>query len=185
MAGNKRQLNVAEIKAEVPMPEDRPASETEVATKEAQTADLQQDQELLEGFPQREPICDDASYPRYEPGIYDAECVGADIYRDPQFRAWKCRLKFSILPDGDPVYGFFHLGRRDSPHAGPRSEYRRAWAIANGNLPRKRQVLSHRTFKRKIFQVEIADVTSRFDKRPHPDVAVYSTVKQIVSKIYP
>ena len=141
--------------------------------------------EVVGEVPAQEPICEETAYSRYEPGIYDAECIAAVIYHDPRFRAWKCRLKFSILPDGDPVYGFFHLGRRDAPHAGPSSEYFSAWTIASGTLPRKRQVLSCRAFTAKIFQVEIRDVTSRFNKRVHPEVAVYSTVKQIVSRIYP
>jgi len=142
-----------------------------------------------EDFPKessgREPVCEEAPYPRYEPGIYDAECLEANTYRDPRFRAWKCRLKFSLLPDGGPVYGFFHLGRRDNPHAGRGSKYHRAWTIANDKAPMKRQTLSSRIFTKKIFQVEVSDVAKSHDGRVHHEAAVYSTVKQILSRIYP
>lgn len=158
---------------------------SQVATKETQTADLQQDHELSEAGSQPEPVCEESPYPRYAPGTYEAECLAAVVYRDPRFRAWKARLKFSLLPDGDLIYGFFHLGGREKPHAGPGSEYRRAWIIASGAAPRKRQELSSRTFKRKIFQVRIDDVTARFDQRPHPEAVIYSTVREILSRTYP
>jgi hypothetical protein len=58
-----------------------------------------------------DPVCEDAPYPRLEPGKYDAECIEVRIYRDPQFRSWKCRLKYMVLPDGLVVYGFLHLGK--------------------------------------------------------------------------
>jgi hypothetical protein len=132
-----------------------------------------------------DPVCEDAPYPRLEPGKYDAECIEVRIYRDPQFRSWKCRLKYSVLPEGLVVYGFFHLGKGDGPHVGARSEYRRAWIIANGEQPRKRQTVSGRVFTKKIFLVEIGDVTRRFDGRDHPPGQVYSTVKQIVRRLYP
>ena len=167
------------------MPEINPASATQAADEKTQIVDLPRDQEFPEGFSQREPVCEESPYPRYEPGTYDAECLAANTYKDPRFRAWKCRLRFQLLPNGDGVFGFLHLGRGDQPKAGPGSEYRRAWIIANGNPPRKRQTLSNRVFKKKIFQVRIGDTTRRFDGRTHPDGQVYSTVKEILSRIYP
>jgi len=132
-----------------------------------------------------EPVCEQAPYPRYEPGTYEAECVATDIYRDRQFGSWKCILRFLILADGSPIFCFFHLGSKKNPTAGARSEYRRAWIIANGEQPRKRQTLSRRVFIGKIFEVRIADVQKRHDGREHPKAAIYSVVKEIVRRTYP
>lgn len=132
-----------------------------------------------------EPVCDQGPYPRYEPGRYEGECVAAEIFYDRQFRSWKCALRFSLLGDGAPVYCFLHLGRNKKPAAGPRSEYRRAWLIAHGEQPRKRQVLSDRVFLGKIFELRIADVEKRFDGREHPEGAIYSVVREIIRRTYP
>jgi len=132
-----------------------------------------------------DPVCGQAPYPRYEPGTYEAECARAEIYRDRQFGSWKCALVFSILPDGAQVFCFLHLGSKKDPIVGARSEYRRAWIIANGEQPRKRQTLSKRVFIGKIFEVRIADVQKRYDGREHPMAAIYSVVKEIIRRTYP
>jgi hypothetical protein len=135
--------------------------------------------------PSREPVCADGPYPRYEPGIYDAECVSAKVYFHPILRAWKCQLDFQILPNGEPICGFLHLGNKEWSSAGPNSEYRRAWIIAAGQAPRKRQTMTCRVYKGKIFEVRIGDTCRRFDGRSHPEPAVYSTVKEILRRTYP
>lgn len=132
-----------------------------------------------------EPVSDREPYPRYEAGEYEAECFAASIRRDPQFKTWKAYLCFRLLSDGQPVWGFLNLGRGEKPHAGRRSEYRRAWVIANGAKPRRRQTLTVRVFKGKIFKVRVAYVTRRFDGRDHPPEAVYSTVCEILQRTYP
>ena len=132
-----------------------------------------------------EPVCEHDPYPRYQPGTYELACTGAAIYRDPKFKAWKCKLDFKMVPCGSVVSGFFHLGRGDRPSAGRSSRYRHAWIIAAGAAPRKRQALSSRVFKGKLFKVEIADVVKRFDQTSHPEGARYSTVQRIISRTYP
>jgi hypothetical protein len=131
------------------------------------------------------PVCEEDPYPRYSPGTYEAQCVAGGIYRDPQFRAWKALLQFRLVPGGEPVCCFFHMGTKELPKAGRRSNYWRAWVIANAGPPRRRQVLSARVFKGKIFEVRVGDVTKRFDQSEHPEGAIYSTVKEIIRKTYP
>jgi hypothetical protein len=131
------------------------------------------------------PVADGDPYPHYPAGVYEAQCVAGSIYRDPQFRAWKAMLGFRLVPGGEPVCGFFHMGRGERPAAGRRSNYWRAWVIANGDQPRRRQMLSTRVFKWKIFEVRIEDVTKRFDQSEHPEGAIYSTVKEILRRRYP
>lgn len=132
-----------------------------------------------------EPVDQAGPYPRYAPGIYDAECTRAATYFDNQFRSWKCVLRFSILPNADPICAFLHLGCGNKPQAPPRSEYRRAWIIANGAQTRKRQVLSRHVFVGKIYEIRVGDVQKRFDGRQHPAASVYSVVKEIVRRTYP
>lgn len=131
------------------------------------------------------PVAENDPYPRYEPGVYEAECLRAEVYFDRAFKRWNCLLKFALVPTGEPVCGFLNLGSGQKPHAGPRSEYRRAWIIAQGEQPKRRQVLSKRVFERKIFEVEIEDVKQSHDGSEHPAKAIYSRVKRIVRRTYP
>ena len=78
-----------------------------------------------------------------------------------------------------------HLGSKPKPVVGQRSKYRRAWIIANGEQPRKRQTLSRRVFVGKVFEVEIGNVERSHDGREHPKAAVYSVVREIVRRTYP
>jgi hypothetical protein len=163
---------------------DRQKAESEIQENRATSANAPQYHEPEE-LPSREPLCQEAAYPRYEPGIHEAECVRAKVYRNPLLGCWKCQLDFQILPEAEPVCAFLHLGNGSQPRAGANSEYRRVWIIAAGQAPRKRQVLTSRVFKGKIFEVRIGDTTRRFDGRDHPEPAVYSTVKEIVRRTYP
>lgn len=144
---------------------------------------------VSQGDPKRnadtDPICEQDPYPHCTPGTYEAKCSEVRIYKDPQFHCWKAQLVFRIISDGTRVLKFFHMGKGEKPKAGPRSEYRRAWIIANDAPPRRRQVLARRVFLGKIFEVQIADVKRRHDGRKHPECAVYSVIKEILRRIYP
>src|SRR5438128_11906608 len=48
-------------------------------------------QSIVEGPSCEEPVCTDEPYPRYEPGVYEAECISARTYRHPLLNVWKCR----------------------------------------------------------------------------------------------
>jgi hypothetical protein len=132
-----------------------------------------------------EPVCEDAPYPRYKPGEYEARCVSVKVYLDPRFKRWVARLKFELVPEGGPVFAFPNLGTGDKPRPTRGSEYRRAWIIANGEQPRRRQTMSPQVFLNKIFLVRIDDTTRRHDGRNHPEAEVYSTVKEILKKLWP
>ena len=127
------------------------------------------------------PAFEGATYARIEPGIYPAQCVHGKIYRDPGFRAWKALLRFRV-ESGQEIFGFFHLGTGVSPHAGRRSRYWAAWTLANGAPPRKRQTMSARVFRGKVFRVQASDVVQTGDGRSHHPSAIYSTVKNIIEK---
>ena len=132
-----------------------------------------------------DPVCTREPYPRYEPGTYEAECVSARAEYDRMFHRWGCVLRFSILPDGVPICCFLNYGKEQKLGDRPRSKYYRAWVIANGERPRKRQTLSHRIFVGKIFEIEIGDVLQDFEKRDHPKAMIYSVVRSIVRRTFP
>jgi hypothetical protein len=133
------------------------------------------------------PISEDAPYPHYEPGVYEAFCIKSRIYLNPLFRAWKCDLQFVFGEDNrNTVFGFFHLGNGDQPRVGRQSQYRRAWIIANdGEQPKKRQTLSKRVFVGKFYRVRIADTVKRSNGSQMGPGEIYSTVKEIIEKIGP
>jgi hypothetical protein len=126
------------------------------------------------------PTCQHRSYTCVPAGRYDAECVEAKIYADPQFHRWVCRLRFNLVSGGREVCGFLNLGTGSKPSAGRRSQYWRAWVIASGDLPRRRQVLSPRVFMNKLFEVSVETVKKAHDGVEHPAQAIYSTVRRIV-----
>jgi hypothetical protein len=112
-------------------------------------------------------------------------CIRARIYRDPQFRCWKCLLEYQFLDDRGKVAGFFHMGNGETPVAGRRSRYYAAWVKANGETPKKRQVMCSRVFVGKILKVRIEDTIRQHDGGEHSESAIYSTVKEILKRVWP
>jgi len=141
------------------------------------------DAPMVETVAGPEPICESNSYRRYAPGEYDAECVAAHTYRNPLLRAWKCQLEFRLLGNGAEVFAFLNLGKGEKPKAGRHSMYAGAWTIANGGPPRRRQTMSARVFKGKIFQVKVGDVISNYRGGAHHPSERYSVVREIVTQI--
>jgi hypothetical protein len=129
-----------------------------------------------------EPVCESNPYPRYAPDEYEGECVAAHTYRHPLLRAWKCHLEFRLLGDGAEVFAFLNLGRGEKPKAGRHSMYARAWTIANGGPPRRRQTMSARVFKGKVFQVKVGDVIGNYRGGAHHPSEQYSVVREIVAR---
>lgn len=131
------------------------------------------------------PVCEEEPYPRYEPGVYEVECVGAKTYWHPLLRCWKCRLEFKFLGTGSSVFYFLHLGSGERPHAGRNSEYMRVWIVAHGDKPRKRQTLTDRVFVKKLFEVQVEDTQRRYDGSEHAPAGKYSVVRRILRRTYP
>ena len=83
------------------------------------------------------------------------------------------------------VYGFLNLGTAEKPEAGRGSKYWRAWVIANGDMPKKRQVLSVRVFVGKVFLARIGDVEKNMHGTEHSEPERYSVVQEILSRRWP
>jgi hypothetical protein len=132
-------------------------------------------------------ICadDPAPWPRYKPGMYDLRCTGYEFVRVRMYgNSWKLRLHFRFMDmeHTGRVCKFFHMGNESKPKAGRKSEYFRAWILANGGrLPRKGAALSPRKFTGHVFKCVIQDVRRTLDPGVnHGEEGIYSTVAKIV-----
>jgi hypothetical protein len=132
-------------------------------------------------------ICDEdpAPWKRYKPGEYELRCTSYEFVRVKMFGLqWKLRLMFRFMDmeTRGRIAKFFHMGNGAKPKAGRKSEYFRAWVIANdGRLPRKGCPMSPRAFAGHVFRAEVRDVTRTMDpKINHSPEAVYSVVDKIL-----
>jgi hypothetical protein len=123
-------------------------------------------------------------FPHLRPGEREMICTEARMYRDPGFNAWKVRLRFADEWTSDVVFGFLHLGRGSKPEVGKRSKYYAAWIMASGGPPRRKDRLSPRVFKGKVFLVRIRDVRKRYDQHEHSEGDVYSNA-EILKRVGP
>ena len=98
--------------------------------------------------------------------------------------AWKLRLMFKFMDteNKQTIAKFFHMGCASQPKIGRKSEYFRAWVIANGGkLPRKGASMSARKFVAHVFRCEVRDVTRTLEPgMSHSEDAIYSTVAKIL-----
>jgi hypothetical protein len=121
---------------------------------------------------------------RIEEGVYPAFCRSACLYFDRQFKRWVCAVQFDILSDSlvDVVARltwYLNLGSRIKPQAGRRTNYWKAWVIANGGPPKRTDRLSCRIFVRRHARVVVADTQRDFEQATTP-VTVYSVVRSVI-----
>jgi hypothetical protein len=126
-----------------------------------------------------------APWERYKPGSYDLRCTSYKYERVRMYgNSWKLRLMFQFMDMEHPrrIAKFFHMGCKAKPEAGRKSEYFRAWIVANGGvLPRKGTSFSPRKFVGRVFRCEVRDVTRTLDPSfNHSADAIYSTVAKIL-----
>ncbi len=127
--------------------------------------------------------CAHEAYPKVMPGTYELYCTEARSYLDPGMKTWKCRYRFidPLREDSPALFGFINLSKDCSP-PGRRSRYFHEWTIAVGQLPRKRQVMSDRVFRGKLFRVRVDWVSPRqHNCKTHTDATRYSLVKEILA----
>jgi hypothetical protein len=105
----------------------------------------------------------------------------------PNYQRWSLRVEFTLIDDPVLVSAFFNFGMdRNRPHIGRRSRYYKAWVLANGEHPRKRQDMSPNVFlEGKFFEVEVQPCNRDEHGQPKPDAEIYSTVTKIISARWP
>jgi hypothetical protein len=94
-------------------------------------------------------------------------------------------IEFELLGDQDEVRvcAFFNFGNDPiQPKPGRQSRYFRAWTIANGELPRKGQLMDPKVFlDGQQFEIEVDYSMNDSDDNPKDFAEVYSKVVRIHS----
>ena len=131
-----------------------------------------------------EPEITFADYPCIAPGEYQAISQRARVYFDKTFQRHVCCVWFSVLEsDGMAVLAklpwFLNLGNGPKPRAGRRSNYWRAWIVANGgHSPLRRDRLTPKVFEQRAAHVCVADTETNF--RGDKVFAPYSIIREVI-----
>ena len=99
------------------------------------------------------------------------------------FSRWSLLVEFELLDDGARVCAFYNFGsNREGPVTMRRGNYFKAWTLANGELPRKGQLMSPDVFlEGQIFTVEVKDSRNDPADTEKADAEVYSKVTAILN----
>ncbi|MBC8293599.1 MAG: hypothetical protein H8E45_10605 [Proteobacteria bacterium] len=107
------------------------------------------------------------------PGEVDAESSCGITRDNPDYKAeWGEVLK---------VHYTVETGGGRTGSAGATTQYHRAWVLANGKQPARRDRLSPEVFKDKYFVVKLRTVVTDSDKEPLEEINQYSVVGKLVS----
>jgi hypothetical protein len=123
---------------------------------------------------------------RIEPGDYAGYVRRANIYRDPYFQRWTCRIEVELL-DGSfehfaTVPMWLNLGNGKKPHAGRRGSYFKEWFRAGGDANKRRDRLSPNIFEKRIVKVRVASTAKTYKPQDASVPLVsYSVVKEILA----
>ncbi len=127
-------------------------------------------------------------YPVLSPGKYIVRGVkiqGPEWVRS--YRRWSVRVEFGLISEPASVSAFFNLGDDQSGYkVGRQSRFYKAWTLANGEHPRRGEVMSPDIFlEGKFFEVEVESCNRDAEGNPKPGAEVYSTVTRILSANWP
>jgi hypothetical protein len=105
----------------------------------------------------------------------------------PNYQRWSLRVEFTLIDEPVLVSSFFNMGSdRNRPHIGRRSKYYKAWVLANGEHPRRRQKMSPDIFlEGQFFEVEVQPCKMDEEGQPKPTAEMYSTVTKLISARWP
>lgn len=129
-------------------------------------------------------VWEGADYARLREGRYQAVAVR---HQGPEwiktFQRWSLLVEFELLADGKRVCAFYNCGNDPKgPQVLRRGNYRKAWTLANGELPRNGQPMSPDVFlESQIFTVEVKDSRRNSAERDKADAEIYSVVAEIVA----
>jgi hypothetical protein len=123
------------------------------------------DKELLKmKVEECDPVAAAEARPLYSSGIYEVRCNKTVTYLDPGYHRVVTLLRCHLLGRDEPVVAFLNRGAGETAKMGRRSNYWKAWCLANGGPPRKGQVMSKRIFEGKNFRVRIAEAGPLCDR---------------------
>lgn len=127
-----------------------------------------------------------ADYSRVPEGRYQAVAVrhqGPEWIR--AFGRWSLLIEFELLDCGALVCVFYSLGEdRRGCKIGRKSNYFKAWTLANGELPRKGQAMSPNVFlEGQVFTVEVRDRSRNSADEEKADAEIYSAITAVVDVV--
>jgi hypothetical protein len=120
-------------------------------------------------------------------GLYDAKCVRCErvSMRFGSDRSERLMMHLEIFGgthDGAHLRFVIPLPQ-GSRGAAPSSKLFRAWVVAAGRQPERRERMSLVVFRHKIFKVRVRTVTRGARQEPLPPANRYSLVDQLVERI--
>jgi len=127
-------------------------------------------------------------YPTLDPGRYTVRGVkhqGPEWVR--AYRRWSLRLEFGLVSEPGVVSAFFNFGSDPSgSRIGRRSRYYKAWVLANGEHPRKGQVMTPDVFlDGQFIEVEVERCNRDPEGKAKAQAEQYSRVTDILSVWWP
>ncbi len=132
----------------------------------------------LEGMVWRGP-----DYPLLESGNYVVRAVkvqGPEWVRS--FCRWSLRIEFALTTEPGFISAFFNFGNdKTAKSIGRQSRYFKAWTVANGELPKRGELMSPDVFLNgQFFEVLVEKCDKDSAGNPKPEEEVYSRVTKIV-----
>jgi hypothetical protein len=103
------------------------------------------------------------------------------------YQRWSLRVEFTLIDEPILVSAFFNFGSdRNRPNVGRRSKYYKAWVLANGEHPRRRQQMSPDIFlEGQFFEVEVQSCKMNEEGQLKPNAEMYSIVTKLISARWP
>jgi hypothetical protein len=133
------------------------------------------------------PVWDGKEYQRHDQGerlIQVCEIQGPEWVR--RYSRWSIRLGCCLTDELGEVSYFMNMGtNREGPRAGRHSNYYNAWTLANGDPPRKGEVMDPKIFLGKFFRASIEDCGKDSNDRDKLPGEVYSHIKELRELVSP
>ena len=118
--------------------------------------------------------------PLIKPGKYEVEYIRSEqVYL---FKKHKIILWFRICQLGTEYHGLeLYLVCSKYKKFPPSSKFYKAWMIATGRKPERRDRINTKVFREKIFLANVRTVSSSYKGTAHPDNQRYSIIDELIS----
>src|SRR5262245_53473665 len=122
------------------------------------------------------------------PAIPDGDDYLVRFVRAEQSHQWNCEkvfLWFELLTPGEWVgtHFFMACNAKSDGRWGPAHKYLQAWILANGAPPKRRDRMSTRVFRDKVFRARMSAVTQNANKTSRTPAQQYSVVDQLLERV--
>ena len=114
---------------------------------------------------------------------YEVKFVGAE--QSHQWNSEKVFLWFELLTPGEWVGTHFFMACNAKPDGrwGPAHKYLQAWILANGAPPKRRDRMSTKVFRDKVFRARVRKVTQNANKTSRTPAQQYSVIAELLEQV--